>query len=92
MPELEITSEVEVEVYTSPEKRVKQRIITYKAEGLAPRMITIDSENLADAKFQLESPGKPVPPELQAKGDAVRKKAIEADIKRISTIPAARKL
>ena len=92
MPEVEILDEHEVEIYTSPETKVKQRVITYKAEGLAPRTIWLDSSKLADAKYQLENPGKSVPPEIQAKGDATRKTAIMADIKRMSTLPPARKL
>jgi len=90
--ELEILSEQEIEIFTTPEKRIKQRVITYKAEGLAPRTLWLDSSKLADAKYQLDNPGKPVPPEVQAKGDATRKAAIMADIKLQSTLPQPRRL
>jgi hypothetical protein len=92
VPEIEILSEQEIEIYSAPGKQVKQRVITYKAEGLAPRTLWLDSSKLADAKYQLDNPGKPIPPEVQTKGDAARKAAIMADIKRQSELPQARKL
>lgn len=90
--EIEILSEHEIEVYTTPEKRVKQRVITYKVEGLAPRTLWLDSEKLPDAAYQLKNPGKAVPADIQAKGDAVRRQAIEADIARLKELPQPRKI
>lgn len=92
MPEVEILEEHEVELYTTPDTKVKQRVITYKAEGLAPRTLWLDSVKLADAKYSLDNPGKAIPPEVQAKGDATRKAAIMADIKRRTQAPPPRKL
>lgn len=90
--EIQVLSEHEIEVYTTPEKRVKQRVITYQVEGMAPRALWLDSEKLPDAAWQLKNPGKPVPPDIQAKGDAVRRKAIEADIERLKQVPQPRKI
>ncbi len=90
--ELSIISETEIEAYTTPDKRVKQRVVTYQAEGMAPRTLWIDSEKLPDAAFALKNPGKPVPADIQAKGDTIRRAAIEADIARIKAAPQPRKI
>ncbi len=90
--ELSIISETEIEAYTTPDKRVKQRVITYQAEGMAPRTLWIDSEKLPDAAFLLASPPKKITPDIQAKGDAVRRAAIEADIARLKAAPQPRKI
>lgn len=90
--EIEILSETEIEVYTTPDKRVKQRVLTYKIEGMAPRTLWLDSEKLPDAAFKLANPGKPVPADIQAKGDQVRRQAVEADIARIKQAPQPRKI
>ena len=90
--ELSILSEHEIEVYTTPDKRVKQRVVTYLAEGFAPRTIWLDSEKLPDAAWQLKNPGKPVPADVQAKGDAVRRAAIEADLAKLQQVAQPRKI
>jgi hypothetical protein len=90
--EISILSENEIETYATPDKRVKQRVIIYQAEGLAPRTIWLDSEKLPDAAWQLKNPGKPVPADIQAKGDAVRRAAAEADITRLKQAPQPRKI
>ncbi len=90
--EISILSENEIEVYTTPEKRVKQRVVTYQVDGFAPRTLWLDSEKLPDASYQLKNPGKPVPADIQAKGDAVRRAAIEADIARLQQVPQSRKI
>ncbi len=90
--EISILSEHEIEVYSTPDKRVKQRVITYQVEGFAPRTLWLDSEKLPDVVWQKTNPGKPVPADVQAKGDALRRAAIEADIARLKTAPQPRKI
>ncbi len=92
MAEISILSEHEIEVYTTPDKRVKQRVITYQVEGFVPRTLWIDSDKLPDAAYALKNPGKPVPADVQAKGDAVRRAAVEADISRLKQAPQPRKI
>jgi hypothetical protein len=92
MQEIQVLSETEIEVYSTPDKKVKQKVITYLAPGLAPRTLWIDSDKLPDAAWQKANPGKPVPADIQAKGDAVRRAAIEADIKMRSQAPQPRKI
>jgi len=90
--EIDIISEHEITVYSSPERKVRQRVITYKTPEMAPRTIWLDSVKLPDAKYQIDNPGKTPPPDLQALGDAIRKKAIEADIKKFTSLPPPRRL
>ncbi len=90
--EISILTEHEIEVYTTPDLKVKQRVITYKIEGFAPRTLWLDSAKLPDAAYQMANLGKPVPAEVQAKGDMVRRKAIEADIERLKQVPQPRKI
>ena len=90
--DISILSETEIEIYTTPEKRVKQRVITYQVEGFAPRTLWLDSEKLPDAAYQLKNPGKTVPADIQAKGDQVRRAAIEADIARLQKTAQPRKI
>ncbi len=90
--EIEILSEHEIEIYTAPDIKMKQRVVTYKIEGFAPRTLWLDSEKLPDAAWQLKNPGKPVPVDILAKGDMVRRKAIEADIERLKQVPQPRKI
>ena len=90
--DLQILSENQIEVYNTPGTRIKQQVITYLAEGLAPRTIWLDSVKLPDTAFVLANPGKTVPKNLQDQGDALRRAAIEADIARIGKVPAARKI
>lgn len=90
--EFSILSEHEIEIYSSPDVKVKQRVITYQAEGLAPRTIWLDAPTLPDAVYQAKNPGKAVPAEIQAKGDALRRAAMEADIARVKSMPGPRKI
>ena len=90
--DLEILSENQIEVYSTPGQRIKQQVITYLAEGLAPRTIWLDSVKLPDTAFALANPGKTVPKDLQDKGDALRRAAIEADIAKIGKAPQPRKI
>ncbi len=90
MAAIKIISEVEMGVYSTPDHRTLQRVITYQAEGLAPRTLWLDSEKLPDAAYALKNPGKPVPPNIQAAGDQIRRAAIEADIAKIKTAPGPR--
>lgn len=90
--EISIVSESELETYVTPERKVKVRHIIYEAEGFAPRSIWIDSEKLPDVVWQAKNPGKPVPAEVQARGDSVRRASAEADIAKIKLAPKARKI
>ena len=90
--DIQILSENQIEVYSTPGTRVKQQVITYLAEGLAPRTIWIDTPKLPDTAYALANPGKTVPKDLQTQGDALRRAAIEADIAKISKAPSARKI
>jgi hypothetical protein len=90
--EISILSESEIEIYPSPGTKLKQRVITYQAEGLAPRTVWIDSVKLPDAVYAQANPGKPIPADVQAKGDAIRRAAAEADIAKIKAAPAPRKI
>lgn len=90
--EISILSETEIEVYTTPDKRVKQRVLTYLVEGFAPRTLWLDAAKLPDVAYQLANPSKPVPADVQAKGDALRRAAIEADIARLKQAPQPRKI
>ena len=90
--DITILSENQIEVYSTPGNRIKQQVITYLAEGLAPRTIWLDTVKLPDTSFALANPGKAVPADLVAKGDALRRAAIEADIARIGKAPQPRKI
>ena len=90
--EIKILSEPEIEIYATPDKKIKQRVMTYQAEGYAPRTIWIDSDKLPDIVYQAKNPGKPVPADIQAKGDALRRAAAEADIAKLKEAPQSRKI
>ncbi len=90
--EIQVLSEQEIEVYTTPDKKVKQRVLTYQAEGFAPRTVWLDADKLPDVAWQKDNPGKAVPVDIQAKGDALRRKAAEADIAKLKTAPKARSI
>lgn len=90
--EISILSETEITVYPTPGTAVKQRVITYQAEGLAPRIIYIDAPKLPDVVYAQANPGKTVPADVQGKGDAIRRAAIEADIKKAASMPGPRKI
>ena len=90
--DLQILSENQIEVYSTPGQRIKQQVITYLAEGLAPRTIWLDSVKLPDTAFALTNPGKTVTKDLQDKGDALRRAAIDADIAKIGKAPGPRKI
>jgi len=92
MAEISILSEHEIETYTTPDRRVKQRVITYQVAGMAPRTVWVDADKLPDAVFQAKNPGKPVPADIQVKGDAVRRAAIEAEIAKITQAAPPRKI
>ena len=88
--EIKILTESEIGIYVTPDKKTLQRVITYQAEGFAPRTIWLDSDKLPDAAFVINNPGKPVPKMLQDQGDKLRRAAIEADIAKIKTAPGPR--
>ena len=90
--EIQILSENQIEVYATPDKKVKQRVIVYQAEGFAPRTLWIDADKLPDAAWMLANPGKKLPADVQAKGDAVRRAAAEADIAKLKIVPPPRKI
>ena len=90
--EINILSESELEVYTTPDQKTKQRVITYQVAGFAPRALWIDVSKLPDVAWQLANPGKPVPANIQAQGDAARRQAVEADLARLKQVPQPRKI
>ncbi len=90
--EIKILSETEIEIYSTPDKRIKQRVMTYQAEGFAPRTVWLDAPKLPDVVWQAANPGKPLPAEVQAKGDAIRRAAAEADIAKLKTAPGPRSI
>ena len=90
--DIQILSESSIEQYTSPTQRVKQRVITYLAEGLAPRGIFVNADQLPDAVYQAKNPGKPVPADVQAQGDAVRRRIIEAEIAKMGQVVKPRSI
>jgi hypothetical protein len=90
--DISILSEHEIETYATPEKKIKQRVIVYQAEGFAPRTIWTDSEKLPDVVYQAKNPGKAVPANVLAAGDVIRRTAVEADIARIKQAPQPRKI
>lgn len=90
--EISILSEHEIEVYATPEKKVKQHVIVYQAAGFAPRTMWLNSESLPDAAYALANPGKKIPADVLAKGDAVRRAAAEAQIARLKQVPQPRKI
>ncbi len=90
--EIKILSETEIEIYSTPDKRIKQRVMTFQAEGFAPRTVWLDAPKLPDAAWMLANPGKPVPAKIQAEGDAIRRAAAEADIAKLKTAPAPRQI
>jgi hypothetical protein len=92
MADITILSENQIETYSTPGTKIKQQVITYLSPGLAPRTIWLDSVKLPDTAFALANPGKPIPKDVQAAGDALRRAAIEADIAKIAKAPTARKI
>jgi hypothetical protein len=67
-------------------------VITYQATGLAPRTIWVNSDQLPDIAYQAKNPGKPVPADVQAAGDKIRRTLIEADIAKIAKVSPSRKI
>ncbi len=90
--EIKILSENQIEIYTAPEKREKQQVITYMSPGLAPRTVWIDTVKLPDTAFTLANPGKTIPKNLLDQGDALRRATIEADIAKIAKTPKPRSI
>lgn len=90
MAEYNILTEQRLEIYKDLSHKIWQRVITYQAAGLVPRTVWIDEPLLPDAVFAAKNPGKPVPADVQAQGDKVRRVAFEADIARISQAPGPR--
>jgi len=90
--EISIVSEVQINTFKGPGLPTKQQVITYQAEGLAPRTVWVDTDKIADVQFLMTNPGKTVPADVQAKGDAVRRAAIEADIAKIKGTKGPRKI
>lgn len=90
--DISIIAEHEIEVYSTPGTRIKQRVITYQVEGLGLRTIWIDSDKLPDASYAAKYPGKPVPADMVAKGDIVRRSAIEADLAKLKQAAPPRKI
>ena len=92
MFDIDILTEHEITVYTTPDKRVKQRVITYQVPGMAPRTVWVDRDKLPDLAWQDEHPGEAIPEAIQTQGDAVRRAAVEADIENIKKAPGPRRL
>lgn len=92
MIDIDILTEHEITVYTTPDKRVKQRVITYQVPGMAPRTVWVDRDKLPDLAFQDTNPGQPVPDDVLKQGDQVRRAAVEADIESIKKAPGPRRL
>lgn len=92
MADIDILTENEIEIYTTPETKVKQRVITYQVEGMAPRTVWVDRSKLPDLAWQDKNPGKPIPADIQKQGDAVRRQAIEADIEKVRRAPKPRRI
>ena len=92
MVEYSILTEQRLEIYKDVSTKIWQRVITYQTEGFAPRTVWIDEDKLADAVYEVKNPGKPVPANIQAQGDAVRRAAFDADIAKIKASPQARKI
>ena len=92
MFDIDILTENEIEVYTTPDKRVKQRVITYQVPGMAPRTVWVDRDKLPDLAFQDQNPGQLVPEDVLKQGDQVRRAAVEADIESIKKAPGPRRL
>ena len=92
MVDIDILTENEIEIYTTPEAKTKQRVITYQVEGMAPRTVWVDRSKLPDLAWEDKNPGKPIPAEVQKQGDLVRRQAIEADQERLRQAPKPRRL
>ncbi len=92
MVDLRILSETEIETYSTPDTKLKRRVITYQAEGFAPRTIWLDADKLPDVVWQKANQAKPIPADVQVKGDILRRKAAEADLDTIKTAPQPRKI
>ena len=84
MAEIRILTEIQIETYRNPNERIKQQVITYQYDTLAPRTIWIDAAVLPDVAYELKNPGKPVPADVRAQGDKARRERIEAEIAKIS--------
>lgn len=92
MVEYSILTEQRLEIYKDVSTKVWQRVITYQTEGFAPRTVWIDEDHLPDAVYAAKNPGKPVPADLQAQGDKIRRAAFDADIAKIKNSPQPRKI
>ena len=92
MAEVRILAESIVDTYPAPDRRVRETMITYQAEGMAPRLIAVESDKLPDYTYRVANPGKPVPADVQAKGDTVRKQAIDADMAKLKQAPQPRRI
>ncbi len=92
MPATDILSETEISIYTKPNLKVQQRVITYQVEGMAPRTVWVDRSKLPDLAWQDEHPGEAVPEDIQKQGDTVRLQAIQADIERMKQAPQPRRI
>jgi hypothetical protein len=90
--EIKIIAETQIETFTGPGLKAKQQVITYQVEGLAPRTVWVDSTTLPDITWRAKNPGKPVPVDVQAAGDKVRRSLIEAEISKISKAPGPRSI
>jgi len=90
--EYSILTEQRLEIYKSADAKTWQRVITYQTEGFAPRTVWIDEDHLPDAVWQVKNPGRPVPADIQAQGDKVRRAAFDADIAKIKASPQPRKI
>ena len=92
MIEITIDRENEIEVYITPERKTKMRMITFLAEGYAPQLMEIDRDKLPDLAWQDKNPGKPIPAEVQKQGDRVRYDAANAKLAELAKAPKPRRL
>lgn len=92
MAEISLLSESQIETYVSPDRKVRQQVITYQVAGMAPRTIWVESDKLPDVVYRAEHQGKAPPPAVQAQGDAVRRAAIEVELAKIGQAAGPRKI
>ena len=92
MADVTIDRENEIEIYTTPDKKTKVRVITFLAEGFAPLTVRIDRDKLPDLAWQDKNPGKPIPPAVQEQGDRVRHTAANARLEELQHAPKPRRL
>jgi len=90
--EIKILKEEQIGIYSTPDVKTLQQVITYQTPGMAPRTLWVDTVKLPDTAWLLKNPAGKVPATVQAEADKVRRTLIEADVKRITAIGIARSI